>query len=86
VKAVFQGRTDAAFCVVRPPGHHCGRDGVETLGTEIDLAQGFCFVNNVAVIVTQVLAMAHLSMKSLNFAIDRSRACCGKLLCQGCHS
>ena len=28
-----------AFCVVRPPGHHCGED----------TPCGFCFVNNVAV-------------------------------------
>lgn len=28
-----------AFCVVRPPGHHCGED----------TPCGFCFINNVAV-------------------------------------
>ncbi|KNC96405.1 uncharacterized protein SPPG_08304 [Spizellomyces punctatus DAOM BR117] len=38
-----------AFCVVRPPGHHCGWSGVEPLDTDIDLAQGFCYVNNVMV-------------------------------------
>ncbi|KAJ3317067.1 hypothetical protein HDU76_001365 [Blyttiomyces sp. JEL0837] len=41
--------TPTAFCVIRPPGHHCGRNGVESLDTELDLAQGFCFINNVAV-------------------------------------
>ncbi|KAJ3039844.1 hypothetical protein HDV00_011753 [Rhizophlyctis rosea] len=35
------------FCLIRPPGHHCGRDGVEPLDTGMDLAQGFCFLNNV---------------------------------------
>ncbi|KAI9338561.1 histone deacetylase domain-containing protein [Zopfochytrium polystomum] len=38
-----------SFCVVRPPGHHCGRNGVELLDSAADLALGFCFVNNVAV-------------------------------------
>ncbi|RKO91000.1 hypothetical protein BDK51DRAFT_48857 [Blyttiomyces helicus] len=40
---------ETAFCVVRPPGHHCGWEGVESLGSPLDLAQGFCFVNNVMV-------------------------------------
>lgn len=39
IDAVFSGRSDNAFCAVRPPGHHAGRDQ----------AMGFCFVNNVAV-------------------------------------
>ncbi|KAF9643925.1 histone deacetylase complex protein [Thelephora ganbajun] len=38
-----------AFCVVRPPGHHCGED----------TPCGFCFVNNVAV----AAAHAHLTHK-----------------------
>ncbi|KAJ1556886.1 hypothetical protein HK096_010278, partial [Nowakowskiella sp. JEL0078] len=51
VDAVFgnyKEKVNSAFCVVRPPGHHCGRDGVEPLDTDNDLSQGFCFVNNVA--------------------------------------
>ncbi|MDO9175454.1 MAG: histone deacetylase [Actinomycetota bacterium] len=39
VRALQQGRGDAAFCAVRPPGHHATRDE----------SMGFCFVNNVAV-------------------------------------
>jgi len=39
VDAVLNGRVDNAFCAVRPPGHHAGRDS----------AMGFCFINNVAV-------------------------------------
>ena len=37
VKAVLRGETDAAFALVRPPGHHC-----------FDLPAGFCTVNNAA--------------------------------------
>jgi acetoin utilization deacetylase AcuC-like enzyme len=39
IDAVFSGRSDNAFCAVRPPGHHAGRAQ----------AMGFCFINNVAV-------------------------------------
>lgn len=37
--AVLAGELDNAFCAVRPPGHHAGRDQ----------AMGFCFLNNVAI-------------------------------------
>ncbi len=37
--AVIAGELQNAFCAVRPPGHHAGREQ----------AMGFCFVNNVAV-------------------------------------
>ena len=36
---VATGEATRAFCAVRPPGHHAGRDA----------AMGFCFFNNVAV-------------------------------------
>ncbi|MBI4884998.1 MAG: histone deacetylase [Actinobacteria bacterium] len=39
VHALQQGRGDAAFCAVRPPGHHATQDE----------SMGFCMVNNVAV-------------------------------------
>lgn len=36
--AVIAGELENAFCAIRPPGHHAGRDK----------AMGFCFINNVA--------------------------------------
>jgi acetoin utilization deacetylase AcuC-like enzyme len=39
VDAVLDGRTERAFCAVRPPGHHATRH----------TAMGFCLVNSVAV-------------------------------------
>ena len=39
VDLVMKGKHNAAFCNVRPPGHHA----------EQDKAMGFCFFNNVAV-------------------------------------
>ena len=40
MRALQAGHGDAAFCAVRPPGHHATRDE----------SMGFCFVNNVAVV------------------------------------
>jgi len=44
--AVLSGEVRNAFCCVRPPGHHAGRD----------YAMGFCFLNNAAVAAAQALA------------------------------
>ena len=38
-KAVAEGTVDRAFCAIRPPGHHAGRD----------VGMGFCLLNNAAV-------------------------------------
>lgn len=38
-QAVVSGQARAAFCAMRPPGHHCERDR----------SMGFCLINNVAV-------------------------------------
>lgn len=47
VEDVFEGRTQKAMCLVRPPGHHA----------EPHRAMGFCFFNNIAV------GMAHAQAK-----------------------
>lgn len=47
IEALDRGEADAAFCAVRPPGHHA---------TSVQ-AMGFCMVNNVAV------AAAHLAAR-----------------------
>jgi acetoin utilization deacetylase AcuC-like enzyme len=46
VDLVLAGRSQMAFCAVRPPGHHA----------EADAAMGFCFFNNVAVAGAHALA------------------------------
>ena len=45
VDLVMSGKAENAFCNIRPPGHHAGRDS----------AAGFCIFNNVAVAVAHAL-------------------------------
>lgn len=45
VDLVMNNRVNAAFCSIRPPGHHA----------ESDQAMGFCFFNNIAVGVMHAL-------------------------------
>jgi acetoin utilization deacetylase AcuC-like enzyme len=46
VEALDAGQGQAAFCAVRPPGHHATPD----------TAMGFCLVNNVAVVAAHLAA------------------------------
>ena len=46
VEALRRGEGDAAFCAVRPPGHHATRSE----------AMGFCLVSNVAVVAASLAA------------------------------
>ncbi len=41
---VAEGELDAAFCAVRPPGHHA----------EADISMGFCLLNNVALAASRL--------------------------------
>ena len=51
VDLVMSGQAGNAFCCVRPPGHHAGRD----------YAMGFCFFNNIAVAAAHALKVHGLS-------------------------
>jgi len=51
VDLVMSGQADNAFCNVRPPGHHAGRNS----------AAGFCIFNNVAVAAAHALEHHGLS-------------------------
>ena len=57
VDSVLAGQHKHSFCLVRPPGHHCGYDGVPRrgLGEDADVGQGFCLLNNVAIAVCHAL-------------------------------
>src|SRR3546814_7698334 len=50
VDAIMAKRANTAFCSVRPPGHHACRDK----------AMGFCFFNNMAVVVAHEIGRAHV--------------------------
>ncbi|VTU21967.1 histone deacetylase family protein [Variovorax sp. PBL-E5] len=52
---VLGGKADAAFCCVRPPGHHAERAA----------AMGFCFFNNVAVGIRHALDVHGLQRVAL---------------------
>lgn len=45
VDQVAIGEVNTAFCIIRPPGHHAGYDGL--VGGSC--SQGFCFFNNIAI-------------------------------------
>lgn len=45
IDSVISGESRHAFCVVRPPGHHCGKNGHAIEAS----SQGYCILNNVAI-------------------------------------
>jgi len=47
-KSVCEKRVDNAFALIRPPGHHAGRD----------FGGGFCYFNNVAIAVKSIQEMS----------------------------
>lgn len=51
VADVLAGKTQRAFCAIRPPGHHATRNA----------AMGFCIFNNVAVAAAHALDAHHLN-------------------------
>jgi acetoin utilization deacetylase AcuC-like enzyme/formylglycine-generating enzyme required for sulfatase activity len=51
VDAVVEGKVQSAFCAVRPPGHHAGRQK----------AMGFCLLNNVAIAARYAQRKHHLA-------------------------
>ena len=46
----------AAFCAVRPPGHHAGPTGVTPCANDPAGSHGFCLLNNVAIGAAYALA------------------------------
>jgi acetoin utilization deacetylase AcuC-like enzyme len=57
--AVLDGDADAAFALVRPPGHHAERDR----------ARGFCLFNNIAVAARAALARGLPKVAILDFDV-----------------
>jgi len=55
VDAVMHGEVHAAFCAVRPPGHHA----------TAETAMGFCLINNIAVAAAHALERHGLSRISI---------------------
>jgi len=55
VDAVMHGEVHAAFCAVRPPGHHASGD----------TAMGFCLFNNIAIAAAHALERYGLSKVSI---------------------
>lgn len=55
VDLVMSGQHQSAFCAIRPPGHHAGRD----------CAMGFCLFNNIAIGAAHALATHRLERIAL---------------------
>ena len=59
VDAVLEGRALRAAALVRPPGHHSGRDS----------ARGFCLINNAAVAAAHALARGLARVAIVDFDV-----------------
>lgn len=59
VNSVKKGLAEAAFCAVRPPGHHAERDR----------GMGFCIFNNVAIGATYALKQGYNNILIIDFDV-----------------
>ena len=85
VDSVLSGQHKNSFCLVRPPGHHCGYDGVPRrgLGEDSDVGQGFCLLNNVAVAACHALHNYPVRVAIIDIDLHHgnvSSICCTTLL------
>ena len=65
MRSVLVGRNRNAFCVVRPPGHHAGVNGLLAGGESC----GFCIFNNVAAAAMHALSDENQRPKCKRVAI-----------------
>lgn len=58
VDEILAGQLDAAFCAIRPPGHHANKDS----------SSGFCVVNNLAIAVkyAQTLGIKRIAILDID--------------------
>jgi acetoin utilization deacetylase AcuC-like enzyme len=70
VELVLQGKYSTTFSVIRPPGHHAGRDG-----NAMDApSQGFCLFNNAAVGALKAKQLMDARVTSVQSPSARSQA------------
>ena len=70
VELVLRGKYATTFSVIRPPGHHAGRDG-----NAMDApSQGFCLFNNAAVGALRAKQLMDARIASVSSPAARSHA------------